>query len=157
MGLACQHRFVVTCTGLLCSLLALVVSAPALDYTCASPCEPPGCICPSTNGPGGLAVEDTPQMVLISFDDAVYQHLSRFDTTAELRARKGQALLGEKHIEAQSDGRWRDDELVRDHQMRDFTCPLDLIITSTIARSKRLSSKISGATRLLKSVRPSSM
>ena len=73
MGLACQHRFVVTCTGLLCSLLAPVVSAPALDYTCASPCEPPGCICPSTNGPGGLAVEDTPQMVLISFDDAVYQ------------------------------------------------------------------------------------
>ncbi|KAJ3007521.1 UNVERIFIED_CONTAM: hypothetical protein HDU68_003472, partial [Siphonaria sp. JEL0065] len=34
-------------------------------------CIPPACLCPSFSPPGGLAVADTPQFVLITFDDWV--------------------------------------------------------------------------------------
>ena len=34
-------------------------------------CKLPDCFCSGTKIPGGLAVEDVPQMVMISFDDSV--------------------------------------------------------------------------------------
>lgn len=71
MVLGRKHR-VLQSLALVCALFPATI-AKALDYTCATPCNPPDCICPSTNAPGGLSPEDTPQMILISFDDAVYQ------------------------------------------------------------------------------------
>jgi peptidoglycan/xylan/chitin deacetylase (PgdA/CDA1 family) len=57
-------------------LTAIAVRSDALDYSCSN-CVAPACICPSTQPPGGLPPSDTPQMILITFDDAVYG--SRYD------------------------------------------------------------------------------
>ncbi|KAI9006228.1 hypothetical protein BC832DRAFT_526221, partial [Gaertneriomyces semiglobifer] len=41
-------------------------------YSCdPATCNLPDCFCPSTAPPGGLSVEETPQFVLLTFDDAV--------------------------------------------------------------------------------------
>jgi len=40
------------------------------SYSCG-PCVLPDCHCPSTAIPGGLALNDTPQFILLTFDDAV--------------------------------------------------------------------------------------
>lgn len=53
--------------GTLC-LLALH-SIPGVE--CPPGCLAPACVCPSTAPPGGLAPSATPQLVLITFDDAV--------------------------------------------------------------------------------------
>lgn len=55
-------------------LLALAGSAAALPtwYNCdASNCQAPSCHCASTNIPGGLKPENTPQFLVITHDDAI--------------------------------------------------------------------------------------
>jgi len=39
-------------------------------YSCG-PCALPDCRCPSMSIPGGLALQDTPQFIMLTFDDAV--------------------------------------------------------------------------------------
>ena len=58
----------------LCAFLILVVTAccvAALDYSCSN-CESPDCVCASIQPPGGLQAANTPQLVLITFDDSVH-------------------------------------------------------------------------------------
>ncbi|KAK7092945.1 chitin deacetylase 7-like [Littorina saxatilis] len=56
---------------------------PAMPDTDCQPsrCKPPSCWCPGTLPPGGLSVNSTPQMVMLTFDDEVtatyYQHFQR--------------------------------------------------------------------------------
>eukprot|EP00887_Chlorella_sp_A99_P008201 scaffold12.g8201.t1 len=60
--------------GGLALLLALAGSAAALPtwYNCdASNCQAPSCHCASTNIPGGLKPENTPQFLVITHDDAI--------------------------------------------------------------------------------------
>jgi len=68
-------------------LWALVVSALTsttvygFDYSCSN-CTPPECICASAEPPGGLDPTNTPQLVLITFDDAVWS--SRYTTCRQI-------------------------------------------------------------------------
>ncbi|KAJ3032071.1 UNVERIFIED_CONTAM: hypothetical protein HDU68_006844 [Siphonaria sp. JEL0065] len=42
----------------------------ARGYRCdPTTCVPPACLCPSFSPPGGLSIENTPQFILITFDD----------------------------------------------------------------------------------------
>lgn len=54
---------------------------PAQDvpgvYRCPGTCRPPACVCPSPDPPGGLRPEETPQFILLTFDDAVYDEVYR--------------------------------------------------------------------------------
>ncbi|KAL8583902.1 hypothetical protein ACOMHN_009655 [Nucella lapillus] len=63
---------------LLCVILCVVlVNVPvlAIDARCtSSSCQLPHCHCPGHGIPGGLKPEETPQMVLVTFDDAVNWH-----------------------------------------------------------------------------------
>ena len=71
----------VTATILLLSLQQLVeiVAKPAYSLSKSGPAEPcnhdqcklPSCRCAGTDIPGGLAANDTPQIVMFSFDDGV--------------------------------------------------------------------------------------
>jgi peptidoglycan/xylan/chitin deacetylase (PgdA/CDA1 family) len=57
----------------LCVFLILIAAAlcvEALDYTCED-CASPDCVCATIQPPGGLNATNVPQMVLITFDDAV--------------------------------------------------------------------------------------
>lgn len=48
-----------------------VLSTP-YQYNCdPSTCKPPTCVCASRSPPGGLAPSNTPQMVMLTFDDAI--------------------------------------------------------------------------------------
>jgi len=58
------------CLALILSL-ACSASAMAFDYSCSN-CVPPDCICASTEPPNGLAPGNTPQIILLTFDDPVY-------------------------------------------------------------------------------------
>jgi peptidoglycan/xylan/chitin deacetylase (PgdA/CDA1 family) len=60
------------------ALLALpLATLPGLvsgqEYACPATCLPPACKCASTSIPGGLALQDTPQFVTFTFDDAIQQ------------------------------------------------------------------------------------
>ena len=57
----------------LCALLFLFAAGPraqAFDYSCSN-CVSPDCVCASIQPPGGLNITNVPQIVLITFDDAV--------------------------------------------------------------------------------------
>ncbi len=57
----------------LCALLILILAgtrAQALDYSCSN-CASPDCVCANIQPPGGLDPTNVPQIVLITFDDAV--------------------------------------------------------------------------------------
>lgn len=58
------------------SLLAVVlqITVTSAAAPCNADCKPPNCRCSSTDIPGGLAPKDTPQFVLLTFDDAVTVH-----------------------------------------------------------------------------------
>lgn len=72
------------------AILAACLVAPALaqegavaggvsttsSYTCdPNTCKLPNCLCASTSPPGGLQPKDTPQFVVITFDDSVQPKL----------------------------------------------------------------------------------
>ncbi|KAG8228565.1 hypothetical protein J437_LFUL008643 [Ladona fulva] len=59
---------------LLLSLLALCHGAPR-DVCSDTNCARPSCSCFSTAIPGGLDVKDVPQMVMLTYDDAISQLL----------------------------------------------------------------------------------
>ena len=73
--------------------------------------------------------------------------LALLDAPADLRARPGQTLLRQPHVETLARFRGSDGEFVffggaqdcEDYQILDLTCPLDLIMTSMIARSYKFS------------------
>ena len=51
-----------------CILLGLISRLENVEAACDSTvCQPPKCFCPSINAPGGLALEKTPQFVLLTF------------------------------------------------------------------------------------------
>lgn len=52
-------------------LTAIVPGACGFTYNCTNPCSPPDCVCASTQPPGGLQATNTPQIVLLTFDDEV--------------------------------------------------------------------------------------
>lgn len=64
-------------TILLLAVAASANAASALDYACSNTCAPPDCLCPSTEPPGGLTPADTPQMILLTFDDTL--NTARYD------------------------------------------------------------------------------
>jgi hypothetical protein len=41
-------------------------------------CQPPACLCPSTNPPGNLSRDDTPQFILLTLDDGVGDYYQSF-------------------------------------------------------------------------------
>ncbi|KAI9093754.1 hypothetical protein DFS34DRAFT_256812 [Phlyctochytrium arcticum] len=41
------------------------------SYNCPTTCAPPACVCASTSIPGGLSVDQTPQFVTLTADDAI--------------------------------------------------------------------------------------
>ncbi len=47
-------------------------SVGGIDYTCTVSCAAPDCMCPDIHPPGGLLPENTPQIVLLTFDDEIY-------------------------------------------------------------------------------------
>lgn len=59
------------CTFLLLLVIQLVSSVPRDAVPCNANCKPPNCRCSSTVIPGGLQAKDTPQFVLLTFDDAI--------------------------------------------------------------------------------------
>ncbi|XP_069185002.1 chitin deacetylase 7 isoform X1 [Procambarus clarkii] len=54
-------------------VLASALSAPAADEECQQDvnCFLPNCLCASTKPPGGLSLEEVPQFVVLSYDDAI--------------------------------------------------------------------------------------
>jgi peptidoglycan/xylan/chitin deacetylase (PgdA/CDA1 family) len=59
------------CLGAFLILIAAAFCAKALDYSCSN-CTPPDCVCASVQPPGGLRATNTPQIILITFDDSVH-------------------------------------------------------------------------------------
>lgn len=50
--------------------------AASSSYSCdPNTCKLPNCLCASTSPPGGLQPKDTPQFVVITFDDSVQAKL----------------------------------------------------------------------------------
>ncbi len=68
---SCGRVVTTSILAVLCVLAAVANHGYAFDYACSN-CVAPACICPSTQPPGGLTPAETPQMILITFDDAVY-------------------------------------------------------------------------------------
>ncbi|XP_053620303.1 chitin deacetylase 8-like [Plodia interpunctella] len=54
-----------------CFLFALAVAQELAEPCDEEACQLPNCRCSNTNIPGGLAARDTPQFVILTFDDAV--------------------------------------------------------------------------------------
>ena len=76
----CVNR-TTTMQGHLCLLITLVLGIliHGYDASCkASKCKLPNCLCPGRDIPGGLSKGDTPQIVLISFDDAINEQNMHF-------------------------------------------------------------------------------
>ncbi len=55
-------------------LLALLLIASAASAQ-VSPCRLPGCLAPDQSPPGGLKVAETPQIIVVTFDDAIQDRL----------------------------------------------------------------------------------
>ena len=53
----------------------LFALTPALAQTCPATCRLPTCYCASNAAPGGLTRAETPQFVLVTFDDAIQARL----------------------------------------------------------------------------------
>ena len=70
----------------LAASITLVASAfwAKADYECPPGCMPPDCVCAQTVPPGGFAVHDMPQIMLLTFDDSVnttvYQQVQQIFT-----------------------------------------------------------------------------
>ena len=76
-----------TLTVLLCIILYNIHSVCCHAINIAQPCNDdicklPDCFCSGTKIPGGLTSKDVPQMVMISFDDAV--NIQNFKCYTEL-------------------------------------------------------------------------
>ncbi|MEM9999100.1 MAG: polysaccharide deacetylase family protein, partial [Bacteroidota bacterium] len=54
-----------------CATTLLLAAEARAQYMCPETCQLPSCYCASAEPPGGLAPEDTPQFVLVTFDDCV--------------------------------------------------------------------------------------
>ncbi len=61
--------------SLLCSLYLGIPAPVAAQYVCdTTVCRLPDCHCADTAPPGGLAPQDVPQFILVTFDDAVHSY-----------------------------------------------------------------------------------
>lgn len=56
-----------------CTLLGVLSRLETVEgYACdPTTCQPPKCFCATTNPPGGLSVDKTPQFFLLTFDDSI--------------------------------------------------------------------------------------
>jgi len=66
-----SFTFVIVAVGILLASIAGEVCAGSFDYSCSN-CVSPDCICASTTPPRGLDPSNTPQIILLTFDDPVY-------------------------------------------------------------------------------------
>ncbi|CEO97892.1 EGF-like domain-containing protein [Plasmodiophora brassicae] len=59
------------------ALACLLLLASAAEYSCPETCRVPDCVCPSADPPGGLDVNETPQLVVLYMDEIVTEDMFR--------------------------------------------------------------------------------
>lgn len=65
------HVLSVLVLGVVGLLASALPGAAQFTYNCTNPCVAPDCVCASLQPPGDLAAEETPQIILLTFDDNV--------------------------------------------------------------------------------------
>jgi peptidoglycan/xylan/chitin deacetylase (PgdA/CDA1 family) len=78
---SCGRAVIASILAVSCILTTSAARGDAFNYSCSN-CVAPDCICASTQPPGGLLPVNTPQIILLTFDDAVYS--SRYETIQQV-------------------------------------------------------------------------